>query len=274
MPARHTQVTLFDMPSGTSWLDHFRSADLEASLTLADTRPLGGASNVGDYTREQVVKRTVKFNASLMQHSSTFRSNLDVSVFSINSVAHLGNLRSGSISVRNTFKEASGLAELDVFGQYISTDLTITGQLQIPLTETTWPLMTLGVVGTGADDSARAASMIIPYAITCGGSVVNGNAVLSSVAHRFSTDDVQIFDITLKGRGAPTTVTGHALLVDALAPASDALVGVRLNSGANDYTSGAGTAAILGCNLTFADSQINMLELELEMRGAMSVASS
>lgn len=269
MSARHTQITLFDLPSATSWLDHFESGDISAEPTLVNTRPIGGASNVGDYDREQVTKLSKKFTAELMQNSTTFQSMLDVSVFSVNSVNKIGDLRSGTITVTNTFKDASAGNALHTYPQFISTAIEITGNMLIPLSDTTLPLMSLQAVGTGGSDTARAASMIIPYSVSFGGSVLAGNAVLAGVKHSLSRDDMQMLEVKLKGRGAPTTCTGHALFTDAAGTTGDALVGLRLTTGPADYTA---TVAILSMTVNFADSQINKLSLSLEAQGALTIA--
>jgi hypothetical protein len=253
-------ATVFDLPSATSYLERVQMFRYGVDTDLDEAR--GIASR---YESEVPVKEGDEFTFSLtIDQSGTPKSNLDVSTFSFNSVALVGDLKDGSITVSNGVKDGSGVADRKRYPHLVPpTSLQIEGDFLINAAS--------GVQNAEFVRAASAGSLAdktAAYAINAGGVQFSGNATIQRAEHVLEMDELQMYSATLKGKGTPT-VSGHALIVSAATGTGS--TGYAITTGANVYS---GTAVIVEAVLNIRDAALLRADFRLQVFGAPTVTAS
>jgi hypothetical protein len=216
--------TVYDL-GGTDWIDYLKAFRLDSELELDD-----GKSLTDRYEEEVVVKSNDRFRGTLLVHqAAALKSNLDVTLWTIGGVAHLANLKDGTVTITNRNKDGSGVADLKESPHLLATSIQIEGDYLINLSSgvVAASLVKLAMSSTIADKS-------LAYSLAVGGVVLQGNGKLQRASHVVDEEDFQVQSATLKGTGTPTSVTSHSLIVSALT--GTAAMAFTVTTGAGGYT--------------------------------------
>ena len=224
MGARKTYeaVTVYTLESG----DVLGIMDMTEITSSA--KAVNGKGWDTPYAFNQIGKRTTKWAFTLKQEGTNQRvTSLDTTVLTIGGAAFLADTKSFSVSISNSGKDGSGVADLDEFPTFVGTSVTVSLTLMVPVASTTCTMMTAAESDTLADRN-------IVVACTVGGIAFSAPMFLESVKHSVKDEDLQTFEVSLSLRGTPTGPTGQGLLAAALT--GDALCTAVLKSGVGGYS--------------------------------------
>lgn len=256
MSARKTALscTVYSLDA-QDYLGELQVFGLEIGATEAESQGLGATSA---YT--QVTKRQATHKFELMKDNSGPKlCNLDVSVWTPDSVALVGDLKSGN--VRLTVPQADGSGLADVF-----TYANIVGARRIEVATEAMILSSSSVVAALTD--ARSATVedwnMATVLLTLGtGMVFSLPMVLGAVDHTFQRDGLQMYKANYKLKGAPSTVP-TAITLYSVAFSGDGLITLAATTGAGAWS---GTGVVTSLDIAFSDGQINKVTGELAMQG-------
>jgi hypothetical protein len=251
------RITALDITAltiaGTDYDDRIISCDFSPEVTTEE-----GKSINERYGQAVATKRKNTFSIEMLRGASDARKTaLDMSVFTIGGVAYIDDIESFDISIDTGAKDGSGIKDGFTFPNSISTNYEIRGTAFV----TTTALL------TALANNATLSNIKVAVSITHGGDTFQVPGLLSAAIHKMERDDIQKVDFTIKGRGAPTAVTGHGIIVDIMT--GDAVVTYDLVTGANEYS---GSALITKASISCASGQIIKDRFDFECQGAPTIA--
>lgn len=214
----------------------------------------------------QIAKRKATHSFELViNNSGPAYTGLDISVFTPDGSSRLGDLQSGSLSLKIPTGDASGIADEFEIGQVIGArDVTITGELYIPSGSSTYNLLTLARSTTVSDWT------LANVQLTIGGTTAfDYGMVIENISHKGERDGFQVVSVTLSQRGTPTTKPSGTTLIG-VAFSGDALITLSDNTGAGTW--GMTNAVLESLEVSFAKGDITKLKGTLYAAGQPSYA--
>jgi hypothetical protein len=261
------QLTVFDLPGATSFLDYLNVFNWETDTQVDD-----GAGIAKRYEDEFAVKEGDTLSATIeYAPAAAVKTNLDVSLFSIGGVAMLADLKDGVLTVENSIKDGSGIADRKEYPHLLKTRLTIESEFEINLTSgdgsgvTSANLVRLASAGT-------LANKLVAYDINAGGIIVTGNAIMTRAKHVLDMEELQRYMVTLKGKGTPAAASGQSLLVSALT--GTGALGFAVTTGANVYSSNVNSNLVIErCTIPFKDASVIRMDFDFRVFGQPTVTA-
>jgi len=212
-------------------------------------------------TYTQIAKRSAKYNFELViDNTGPGFTGLDLSVWTPDGSDRLGDLQSGSLSLKIPVGDASGIADVFEIGQVIGArDLAISADMYIPSGSSTYNFLTLARSTTVSDWT------LATVQLTIGGTTAfNIPMVLASATHKGERDGFQVVSVTLEQRGTPTTTPSGTTLFG-VAYAGDALISLSENTGAGTWVM---TNAVLeSLDVSFAKGEMTKVKGNLYAQG-------
>jgi hypothetical protein len=236
------------------------------TLSISPDNTTVDARGIADrYAFKQVTKQKQSLDLSYHWYDSSTdleATNLDITVWSIDGSAYLGELKSGTLDITNGAIEVSGIAESYEYVQTTSTEAVVTSNLLI-ITEGVWTYEMMAA--TNVSDFA------VAVVITFAGESIHIPGVLKSSKHTIRRGEVQMEDVVIELQGTPTTPGDTTSLIYSMLIGS-ALVPFTVDTGANIYeTASEQYAAMTRYNVRFADKNLIEQTLTLELQGGMTV---
>lgn len=244
-------VTLF---SAGDYLGLFKTLDLNLDPTTENGRTVSQR-----YELTEVTKKKGTFSIQELITNTTRQTGLNITIFSVGGTSYLGTLRTGQLEITTESADGSGGADEWEYPYAGGTSYRVTGELQIASTANFATLMA----------SAGVSGLNLAVSLAFGGLVFQAPMKLSAVGHSINVDNViQTQNITLMGRGTPTSVSGGTGILARIATGT-AVVAYSINTGANQY---AGDALITKSTFGFGNGQILTANHEFAMQGAPTVS--
>lgn len=240
--------------AGTDWKDRAIEASLVGDVTNED-----GKSLIDRYSEAAATKLKLTFSAEMFRGANLSRlSNLDVGVCTFGANAHIGELKSGTLSVDTKSQEGAGIKDKWSFPNSTGTDIELRGSMFV--TTTALELATIAG-GTLANLSVACTLTINSQSIVLTGLITNATL-------RSSRDSILEYDVTIKLRGSGSlAAAGQTILVDAIT--GDAIVTYSINMDGNTYS---GNALITRASIDFSDGQLIRERFEFENQGTPTIA--
>ena len=259
LSADTTDLLGLDAVASTATLESF---SFNISPTEADGAGLGQA-----YGFAQLCKIATSIDAKCKMVGTTARTtNLDISVFSIGGVDYLGTLKSGSVKVVNATADGSGVADKFTYPNAVGSTITMTGKLLVPTV--IHALLTAAM-------SATITTRNVALVITIGGITVTAPMLLASVVHTATRGGLQELDITLSGRGTPTTpATPASIYVTAITGTAACTIWADTGAGQYGLTGARIPCIIEECSFDFADGAIVTNSWKFGLQGTVAYATT
>lgn len=192
-------------------------------------------------------EQTVDFTVMLKKAAGEpLMTNLDITLWDIGTSTHyLGSLRSGSIDCTTLTDEGSGIASGYKNPVAVGSNYEITTEKLI-VADSTWASALINGVVTDWD---------VVASITFGGVAFSAPMTIKSAKHTVDRDKVQMEEVTLTPKGAPTGPSDNSLLGNILLGTSQ--VSLAIDTGAGQYnTASAQWALITKLTTRFADANV------------------
>lgn len=255
MSARKTGLTIAAYTlDGNAHLGDLRMFSMDLVGTEAERQGIAATSA---YT--QVVKRSATHSFELVRdNAGPAYTNLDVSVWTPDGSARLGDLKSGSLSLAVPVQDGSGLADAFEFAHVVGARrISVEAEMLIPAAAATEQVL----------DDARSANVadwtMATVLLSLGGASFNLPMTLTAASHKADIDGFQVVSASYALRGTPAaTPTGGSLL--GVAFAGDALVSLVADMGFKTWS---GTGVVESLSLEFADGALQKLSGTLKMQG-------
>jgi hypothetical protein len=218
-------IVLFEVPgSGTSYLLQAPDTTFEAENVLDN-----GKSMADRWDLEEVVRRGSRISGSvLIDVTGVRQTNLNLSTFTIGGTALVADVRSARVTGNTTIKEGAGARDAFKQPHAVGTSLRIAADLLINEGAGLQNADLVKRVGAGT-----LADQKLAYSIVAGGVSIAGNGILESAEHVLETEELQVYRMSMNGRGEPT-VSGHPFLVSLLTGTS--ATSFAYDSGGNNYS--------------------------------------
>jgi len=160
-------------------------------------------------------------------------TNLDVSLWTLGGTAFLGSVRSGSLEVTTVSRDASGIASA-----YESPSATRTiVQLK------TQKLIVSDVSFVSTLLSGSVSSFDVAAAVTFGGAAFAMPMTIKSARHIVDREELQLEDVVLTPKGAPTGPSDNSLLGNILLGTSQ--VALAIDTGGGQYSTAESAWALI-----------------------------
>lgn len=263
MPASNTAINIAAFQVGTDvLLGRLVSYDYDPAPEFADRHPVSSATAF-----KQLVKRRPTLRATLhMADGAGTASNLGITLFDVGGVSYLGILREATITVNNEAAEASGVNELNQFGQLVSSTWEISGELLVPSATMLHALLVRST-------SAVIADHIVAVSCTVAGVTFTGTAALH-VTSAGNAAQLSTLSVRLTNSGNLTAPTGTSLL--AVAMTGTALTDLHLDTGFGRIGLAATRipALITSATVRITDAAIVENEFEFRLQAPEALSSS
>lgn len=215
-------------------------------------------------TYTQITKRVARHTFEVViNNSGPAFSGLDISVWTPDGSSRLGDLQSGSLSLKIPVGDCSGIADVFEIAQVIGArDISITADMYIPSGSSTYNLLTLARSSTPSDWT------LANVQLTIGGTTAfDVPMVIVSAVHKGERDGFQVVSVTLEQRGTSTTLPSGTTLLG-VAYSGDALITLSDNSGAGTW--GMTNAVIESLDISFSKGELTKMKGSLYAQGQPS----
>jgi hypothetical protein len=266
MAVRHTDLTLATLDiDGNSYLTDWQSIALNTSITTVDGR--GGSDR---YAKHVEVKGAVSMPFELLLDNTTGgarTTNLNVSLFTLESMDLLADIRDFTISFTNGTSDGSGMRDRWQYPNYVGgSEIRTSGTAFVPFSSSQYELITNINSGTAAN---RAVSTDINFGadrLTMEMQLISANLVNAAGA-------ITTVPFELVGNGAPTSPSTSTLFGRALTGTeANSLFTAEVDTGAGVYT--LDEAIIQSMTVTASDGALTRLSGVLLNRGAITWAAT
>lgn len=257
MSARKTSLSMSAYTlDGNDHLGDLRVFGLDLSPTMVASQGLAATSA---YNQETKRKATHTFEL-FKDNSGPKLSNLDVSVWNPAGSSLLGDIKSGTLSLKIPTGDGSGGADGWQYANVVGArDVMVDTQQLIPSSATLVDLLTKAMSGTLADRVMSAVSLTFGSDLAFVFPATMGDVNLSSEFEGFQTYSTKFLQ-----RGAlATKPTGTTLY--GVAFAGDALISLAATTG---HGALAAVGVISTMDIKFSDGQVTSVGGTLELQGA------
>jgi hypothetical protein len=210
------------------------------------------------YDDPMLVKAGDRFTLDLNVNQLTvLKTNLDVTVCTIGGVVRVADLRDGTIDFKNKLSDGGGVANLKKYPHAMGTMWMIDGEffINVDTGVQTADLVQLMQSATVADKN-------VALSVTAGGIAIAGNGLLLNAGIGVETEEFITQTAKIKGKRAPTTCSGHSLVVSALAGTAAMAFSISSEAGTQ-----AGNLVLGGGSIQLRDSAILGATFEAEVFG-------
>lgn len=275
-------LAVFTLDAG-SMLTTVKNVAYTANFDKADT---GAISRVGK--RRQTVKKSVTLRSGIMEtlaaDSSMVSSNLSVTACSLGGVNILGYLRGGTFNGSFDIREVSAVSDVfkwpQIFGKDYKVDLTLlvpaAGDTQTANFLRGSLISTAGLLDTDLADQDLTRQT---FSITINGVTYALQLEIDSVDVTINQNEEKVIKISGSGNdpgtGAyPTTPTGTStLLENCFNDFNTAVALVLTDAAAGSGVSMTGNFIFSSFNFSFNDSEVTMIDFEMQSRGTIAQAT-
>jgi len=207
----------------------------------------------------QVAKRSASHSFELVpDNSGPAFTNLDVSAWTPDGAARIGDLRSGSIELSIPNADGSGLSDAFEFGNIVGARrIAISADMLVASTATDETVLADARSATVSDWSM--ASVVLDL----GSASFTLPMVLASVGHSVERDGLQMVKASYSLRGTPAVVPSGASLLG-VAFSGDGLITLSANMG---FKSWSGVGIVESLSIGFDDGAIQRISGTLKMQG-------
>lgn len=255
MSARKTALSVSAYTlDGNNHLADLQVFDMDIAATEVERQ---GIAAVYAYT--QVAKRSASHRFELlMDNSGPGYTNLDVSVWTPDGSARLGDLKSGSLNLRIPTEDGSGLADVFEYANIVGARrIGIEAEMLVLASATDEQVLADARSATVADWT------MATVLLTLGPATFNLPMTLTSAGHSVSRDGLQTAKVNYALRGTPTSApSGPSLL--GVAFGGDGLLSLIANMGFKTWS---GTGAVTDLSLSFSDGALQQLSGTLAVQG-------
>ncbi len=255
MSARKTALSVSAYTlDGNNHLGDLQVFDMDLAATEVERQ---GIAAVSAYT--QVAKRAASHRFELaLDNSGPAFTNLDVSVWTPDGAARIGDLKSGSLNLRIPTEDGSGLADVFEFANIVGARrITIDAEMLVPSAATDEQVLADGRSTTVADWT------MATVLLNLGSATFNLPMTLTTVGHSVSRDGLQMVKVNYALRGTPTSAPSGSTLLG-VAFGGDGIISLSANMG---FKSWSGTGAVTDLSLSFSDGSLQELAGTLAMQG-------
>lgn len=261
MSARLTALNLsaYTLDS-QDYLGELQVFGLDIGATEAESH---GLAAVSAYT--QVTKRNAVHRFELLKDNSGPKlANLDMTVWTPDGVAMIGDLESGSIRLTVPIGDGSGLADKFEYPNVVGARrIEITAETKVLSNATAVTMLTDARSTTVTDWNM--ANVLATFGT---GMAFDLPMVLASVGHSFERDGLQMVKATYKLRGTPGTVP-TAITLYSVAFSGDGLISLSAAAGFDTWS---GTGVVTSLDIAFGNGQLLKVSGELAIQGQPGLA--
>lgn len=239
---------------GNNHLGDLTVFDLDIGATEVERQ---GVAAVSKYT--QVAKRSATHSFELSSdNSGPGYTNLDVSVWTPDGTARLGDLKSGTITMTIPTDDGSGLADVFEFANVVGArDIRIEADMLVPFAATDEQVIAKARSAVVSDWTM--ASVLL----SLGGASFTLPMTLTSVKHSVSRGELQMVKASYALRGNPAVApSGTSLL--GVAFSGDGIISLVADTGIKTWS---GDGVVTELTVSFDDKALQKVSGTLAMRG-------
>jgi len=255
MSARKTafSVSAYSL-DGNNHLADLQVFDMDIAATEVERQ---GIAAVSAYT--QVAKRAASHRFEMvLDNSGAAYTNLDVSVWTPDGAARIGDLKSGSLNLTIPSEDGSGLADPFEYANVVGARrISIDAEMLVASAATDESLI------ADARSTTVSAWTMANVLLNLGAASFDLPMTLTTVGHSVSRDGLQTVNAKFALRGTPSTAPSGTTFLG-VAFGGDALISLSANMGFKTWS---GVGVVTEASLSFNDGALQQVSGTLALQG-------